>query len=158
MLPLAHAVCLLALSFSSRHVLFVVFTELIAPCYTVFAVDARRQHARTYFKNVHIKSKALETKAVVKRMTKRMFYPASDKRRRRRYHREAKDVPIEPAQERERQTSENIYLLSVQFSLSKVFSANNFQTRRDARHAKHTRDHQGWANIFCCSSFFSRPL
>ena len=82
MLPLAHAVCLLTLSCSSRHVLFFVLAELIASCYTVFAVGARRQHARIYFKNAHIKAKALETKAVVKRMTKRIFYPASDKRRR----------------------------------------------------------------------------
>ena len=155
MLPLAHAVCLLALSCSSRHVLFVVFTELFAPCYTVFAVDARRQHARTYVKNAHIKSKALETKAVVKRMTnesstRQVTKEGVD-------HWEANDVPIEPAQERE-DTSKKTYLLSVQFSCPTCFRLITFEIRRVARHAKHTRDHQGWANIFCCSSFFSRPL
>ena len=60
MLALANSVCLLALSCSGRYVLTLLLcVRLVAPCCAVFAVDARRQHARTDLRKAH-KSKGLE--------------------------------------------------------------------------------------------------
>ena len=45
-----NSVCLLALSRSGRHILALLLcARLITPCFGVFAVDAQRQHPRTYF-------------------------------------------------------------------------------------------------------------
>ena len=49
MLALAKSVCLLGFLRSDRHVLdFLSRAGLIALCCAVLAVDARRQHVRTY--------------------------------------------------------------------------------------------------------------
>jgi len=49
MLAFVNSVCLLALSRSGRHIVaLLICARLIAPCFGVFAVDAQRQHPRTY--------------------------------------------------------------------------------------------------------------
>ena len=69
MLAFVNSVCLLALSRSGRHIVAVLIcARLIAPCFGVFAVDAQRQHPRTY----HIRLlKSTETK-VWKKMAFRL--------------------------------------------------------------------------------------
>ena len=71
MLALATSVCLLALSHSGRRVLALLrCAGLVAPCGAVYAVDARRQRARTHFLKKPVKKKVLKKQSVLQEKEK----------------------------------------------------------------------------------------